>query len=101
MSRAFLSEGITSYLCLLLPIAVLTRRLRAQDAANTSYQAHVNPQWVRLLELLQMNARYVECRGEKLRTEDGRTILDFLSGYCVYNIGHNHPAVIRGAARRA
>ena len=41
-----------------------------------------------------MNARYVECRGEKLRTEDGRTILDFLSGYCVYNVGHNHPAVI-------
>jgi ornithine--oxo-acid transaminase len=66
----------------------------SQEVANSAYQAHVNPQWVKLLELLQMNARYVECRGEKLQTEDGRTILDFLSGYCVYNIGHNHPTVV-------
>ncbi|HVJ09136.1 MAG TPA: aspartate aminotransferase family protein [Acidisarcina sp.] len=61
---------------------------------NGNYGAHVNPQWVRLLELLGMNTRYVECRGEKLFTEDGRTILDFLSGYCVYNVGHNHPAIL-------
>ena len=68
--------------------------VRDQAAAGASYQAHVNPQWVRLLNLLEMNARYVECRGERLRTSEGRTILDFLSGYCVYNIGHNHPHVI-------
>lgn len=61
---------------------------------SSNYGAHVNPQWVRLLDLLEMNTRYVDCRGEKLRTEDGRTILDFLSGYCVYNVGHNHPAVV-------
>jgi ornithine--oxo-acid transaminase len=66
----------------------------AQDTANTPYQSHVNPQWVRLLDLLEMNSRYVECRGEKLLTDDGRTILDFLSGYCVYNVGHNHPAIV-------
>ncbi len=71
----------------------------SQEVANSAYQAHVNPQWVKLLELLQMNARYVECRGEKLQTEDGRTILDFLSGYCVYNIGHNHPAVVEALHR--
>src|SRR3954465_2794775 len=66
----------------------------SHKTTGSAYQAHVNPQWVKLLELLQMNARYVECRGEKLRTDDGRTILDFLSGYCVYNVGHNHPAVL-------
>ncbi len=59
-----------------------------------AYSEHVNPQWARLLTLLQMNADYVECRGEKLHTSDGRTILDFLSGYCVHNLGHNHPKVI-------
>lgn len=31
---------------------------------------------------------------ETLRTSDGRLILDFLSGYCVYNAGHNHPAIV-------
>ncbi len=58
------------------------------------YQDRVNPQWVRLLDVLQMTARYTRCEGTELFTEDGRRILDFLSGYCVHNLGHNHPAVI-------
>jgi ornithine--oxo-acid transaminase len=62
--------------------------------ADTLYQERVNPQWVRLLDVLQMNARYTRCEGTELFTDDGRRILDFLSGYCVHNVGHNHPAVI-------
>ena len=58
------------------------------------YTAHVNPQWVRLLDLLQMNAQYIRCEGGELTTSDGRMILDYLSGYCVHNAGHNHPAII-------
>jgi ornithine--oxo-acid transaminase len=58
------------------------------------YAKAVNPQWVRLLKLLQMNARYERCVGAELFTSEGRRILDFLSGYCVHNLGHNHPAVI-------
>jgi ornithine--oxo-acid transaminase len=49
---------------------------------------------VRLLDLLQMNVQYAHCAGAELQTADGDCILDFLSGYCVHNIGHNHPAVI-------
>lgn len=66
----------------------------SQGVGESAYAAHVNPQWVRLLDLLQMNADYVECHGEKLYTRDGRVILDFLSGYCVYNAGHNHPRIV-------
>jgi ornithine--oxo-acid transaminase len=58
------------------------------------YSEHVNPQWVRLLDLLEMNVRYERCSGTELFTSDGRRILDFLSGYCVHNVGHNHPAVV-------
>ncbi len=58
------------------------------------YTSHVNPQWVRLLDLLQMNAQYTRCEGAELTTSDGRIILDYLSGYCVHNAGHNHPAII-------
>ena len=61
---------------------------------DTLYQERVNPQWVRLLEVLRMNARYTRCEGTELFTEDGRRILDFLSGNCVHNLGHNHPTVI-------
>ena len=64
------------------------------DSVTDSYSAHVNPQWVRLLELLRMNAQYTRCEGSELSTSDGRCILDFLSGYCVHNVGHNHPKII-------
>ena len=58
------------------------------------YSDHVNPQWVKLLNILQMNAQYERCIASELFTTDGRRILDFLSGYCVHNAGHNHPAII-------
>jgi ornithine--oxo-acid transaminase len=61
---------------------------------DTSYGDFVNPQWLRLLNLLQMNVRYDHCLGAELFTADGRRILDFLSGYSVHNAGHNHPEIV-------
>src|ERR1700736_563041 len=66
----------------------------AVPSVDARYAEHVNPQWVRLLNLLQMNVPYEKCLGAELFTTDGRRILDFLSGYCVHNAGHNHPAII-------
>lgn len=74
------------------------RRRLATPSSNESsddlYANHVNPQWVRLFNTLGMNVRYESCDGTELWTEDKRRILDFLSGYCVYNMGHNHPSII-------
>ena len=42
-----------------------------------------------------MNVEYRQCLGAELTTTDGRVILDCLSGYCVHNLGHNHPAIIQ------
>jgi ornithine--oxo-acid transaminase len=69
----------------------------AKDLATQQplYEKYVNPQWVRLLDVLGMNVRYTSCLGSELFTEDGRSILDFNSGYCVHNVGHNHPGVVR------
>jgi ornithine--oxo-acid transaminase len=64
-------------------------------SATSDYTTHVNPQWVALLNLLQMNVKYDRCFGSELFTADGRRILDYLSGYCVHNIGHNHPHVMQ------
>jgi len=64
------------------------------STAQQAYTDHVNPQWVRLLELLQMRREFTRCSGSELNTADGEVILDFLSGYCVHNVGHNHPAII-------
>ncbi len=59
-----------------------------------AYLDHVNPQWVRLLDILGMNVSYNRCAGTTLYCAGGREVLDFLSGYCVHNTGHNHPAIV-------
>ncbi len=58
------------------------------------YSQHVNPTWVKLLDVLGLNVRYKRAVGAELHTEDGRIVLDCLSGYCVHNAGHNHPHII-------
>src|SRR3954471_18021038 len=74
----------------------MSTAVQARQAASGSerYAERVNPQWVRLLNLLEMNVRYERCVGAELFTSDGRRILDFLSGYCVHNVGHNHCDVV-------
>ena len=64
------------------------------SSSPNAYADYVNPEWVRLLALLGMNIRYRRCAGVELFAEDGRVFLDFLSGYCVHNTGHNHPDII-------
>ena len=66
----------------------------ATSVQGALYADYVNPQWVRLLDLLQMNVQYTRCLGAELFTSDGRRFLDFLSGYCVHNTGHNHPRIV-------
>ena len=63
--------------------------------SDVLYSTSINPQWVRLLNALQMNVRYRRCEGAVLHTEDDRRIVDFLSGYCVHNAGHNHPVIVQ------
>lgn len=41
-----------------------------------------------------MDVQYDRCSGAELFTADGRCIVDFLSGYCVHNAGHNHREII-------
>jgi ornithine--oxo-acid transaminase len=65
------------------------------ELTDAAYRRFVNPEWVRLLGLLGMNVKYRRCLGTELFTEDGRVLLDFLSGYCVHNTGHNHPYIVR------
>ncbi|HMF75733.1 MAG TPA: aspartate aminotransferase family protein [Bryobacteraceae bacterium] len=66
----------------------------AESRSQEQYAHAVNPQWTRLLQLLQMNVQYKHCEGAELFTTEGRRILDFLAGYCVHNLGHNHAGII-------
>jgi ornithine--oxo-acid transaminase len=81
-----------------LPLTTPTKETEPRDAQtdvdDSKYSSNVNPQWVRLLRLLQMDVSYTSCEGAELFTTKGHRILDFLSGYCVHNAGHNHPYII-------
>jgi hypothetical protein len=57
-----------------------------ERCACERYSQPVNPEWVRLLNLLEMKVRYRRCVGAELFTSDGRRIVDFLSGYCVHAV---------------
>jgi len=57
------------------------------------HRRHLNPQLVRVLEVIGYYRDYVSARGAWLETADGERILDFLSGFGVFNIGRNHPLV--------
>ncbi len=76
-------------------MATQASKVATSESHSHSYEQYVNPQWVALLNLLDMNVRYQRCAGAELFTEDGRCILDFLSGYCVHNTGHNHPFIVQ------
>jgi ornithine--oxo-acid transaminase len=65
------------------------------EKSGNAYEEYVNPQWARLLTLLGMNVEYQRCQGSELFVKDGPCILDFLSGYCVHNTGHNHPYIVQ------
>jgi 4-aminobutyrate aminotransferase-like enzyme len=97
--RTFTEQGISKNQPSINLTHVQTRRATIvspdAQAAFPNYEEYVNPQWVSLLNLLGMNVEYERCLGSELFTKDGRRILDFMSGYCVYHVGHNHPYIIQ------
>ena len=72
--------------------SLITRRL------SETYELHrryVNPQFVRVLEVIGYNRNYCTAQGARLIDEKGIEVLDFLAGFGVFNIGRNHPVVAR------
>ena len=58
------------------------------------YADHVNPGFVELLSALDYGRTFVRARGTRLWDDTGREYTDFLAGFGVHNIGHNHPRLI-------
>ena len=67
-----------------------------KSRAKETYDLHrqyVNPQFVRVLEVIGFNRNYTSATGARLTDENGREDLDFLAGFGVCSIGRNHPLV--------
>ncbi len=57
------------------------------------HEQHLNSTLVAVQRIIGFDHVYANARGAYLYDLDGRDYLDFLSGYSVFNIGRNHPAV--------
>jgi ornithine--oxo-acid transaminase len=69
---------------------ILAGRAGEEEALN---QRHLNPQLGRILRTIGFDRRWVEGDGAYLVDERGDRYLDLLSGYGVFALGRNHPAV--------
>jgi acetylornithine/succinyldiaminopimelate/putrescine aminotransferase len=57
------------------------------------HERHLNSTLVRVQSIIGFDHVYARAEGAYLYDLDERDYLDFLSGYSVFNIGRNHPAV--------
>lgn len=60
---------------------------------------YINPTWARVTRLIGYDKVYARAEGCYLYDAEGRRYLDCVSGFCVSNLGHNHPAVRQALAR--
>ena len=65
-------------------------RERERFAMNSH---HLNDQMVRVLQAIGYDVGFCRGRGQYLYSRDGTRYLDLLSGYGVFAIGRNHPAL--------
>ena len=61
----------------------------------TLHRRYVNPQFVRVLEVIGYNRNYTRASGSRIMDEQGREVLDFLAGFGVFNVGRNHPLIAK------
>ena len=72
----------------------LKKTVQARLGENyTLHERHLNSTLVAVQRIIGFDQVYSRAEGAYLYDREGRSYLDFLSGYSVYNIGRNHPAV--------
>jgi ornithine--oxo-acid transaminase len=57
------------------------------------HETYLNSQMVRVLKAIGYDRVYTKAKGQYLYDQDGNEYLDLLSGFGVFAIGRNHPAV--------
>jgi ornithine--oxo-acid transaminase len=66
------------------------------ERSGQGYELHaryMNPQLPRMLHAIGFDKVYERAEGAYLYDDDGNRYLDFLSGFGVFGVGHNHPVV--------
>jgi len=57
------------------------------------FSKYVNPKFSKAMDIIGFNRNYIKGEGQYLWDEKGTKYLDFVSGFGMFNMGRNHPAV--------
>src|SRR5436190_7467634 len=66
---------------------------RRSGEALALHERNMNPQFVRVLQTIGFDRNWVSGSGAHLVDSEGERYLDLISGYGVFALGRNHPAV--------
>ena len=68
--------------------------IRGRERDNLRlHDEHINPQFAKVLRTIGFDRSYVRGQGAYLYDTEDRRVVDFLSGYGVFNMGRNHPVI--------
>ena len=74
----------------------IARLIEEHAGKNLALHAeHVNPRFARVLRTIGFDRCYTHAEGPWLRDASNRRYLDLISGYGVFALGRNHPAIRR------
>ena len=79
-----------------LDIAKLIAEHEGQN--YTLHAAHVNPRFAKVLRTIGFDRCYTKAQGSYLWDQAGRQYLDLISGYGMFALGRNHPAIHQSLA---
>ena len=72
----------------------IEKLIRDHEGENYALHAqHVNPRFARVLRTIGFDRCYTRAEGPYLWDVEGRRYLDLLSGYGMFALGRNHPAI--------
>jgi putrescine aminotransferase len=58
------------------------------------YRAHINPNYADFLERLGLAHTVHEAKGGVIVDSQGKSYVDFVAGYGIFNLGHNPPSLV-------
>ncbi|MDZ7737223.1 MAG: aminotransferase class III-fold pyridoxal phosphate-dependent enzyme [Gammaproteobacteria bacterium] len=83
-----------------MPFNILGLNEGAEGRNYELHEAHVSPGFAKTLRTTSFDRCYTRAEGAYQRDNNGRHYIDMLSGYGIFNMGRNHPALRAGACDR-
>jgi len=65
------------------------------ESVLQAYRTHISSNYADFLERMDLACTVEEARGTIIRDSRGRSFIDFIAGYGVFNFGHNPSDVVR------